>query len=54
LQHIYQDLNAKLRSERQAFTLQLVHNLLPTVLLVIILPTSNSKLVLFFLVAAMT
>jgi len=53
LQRIYQDPNAKPKSEGQASALQLVHNLLPNVLLVIVLLTSSSKSTLFFLVAAM-
>jgi hypothetical protein len=52
LQRIYQDPNAKPWLEGQAFILQLVHNLLAIVLLVIVLPTSSSKLALFFSVAA--
>ena len=54
LQRIYQNPNAKPRSEGQASALQLVHNLSATVLLVVVLPTSSSKSVLFFSVAAMT
>jgi hypothetical protein len=54
LQRIYQDPNAKPRSEGQASALQLVHNPLPKVLLIIVLPTSSSKSALFFSVAAIT
>jgi hypothetical protein len=52
LQRIYKDPNAKPQSEGQAFALQLVHKLSATVPLVMVLPTSSSKLVLFFSVAA--
>jgi hypothetical protein len=52
LQRIYKDPNAKPQSEGQAFALQLVHKLLATVPLVVVLPTSSSKLALFFSVAA--
>jgi hypothetical protein len=54
LQCIYQNPNAKPWSEGQAFALQLVHNPLPTVPLVVVLPTSSGKLALFFSVAAMS
>lgn len=54
LQRIYQDPNAKPRSEGQASALQLVHNPSPKVPLVIVLPTSSGKSALFFSVAAMT
>ena len=54
LQRIYQDPNARPRSEGQASALQLVHNPSPNVPLVIVLPTSSGKLALFFSVAAMT
>jgi len=53
LQRIYQDPNAKPRSEGQAFALQLVHNPSATVPLVVVLPTSSGKSALFFSVAAM-
>ena len=53
LQRIYQDANAKPRSEGQASALQLVHN--PSSRpLIIVLPTSSGKSALFFSVAAMT
>jgi superfamily II DNA helicase RecQ len=54
LQRIYQEPNAKPRSEGQASALQLVHNPSPTVPLVVVLPTSSGKSALFFSVAAMT
>jgi superfamily II DNA helicase RecQ len=54
LQRIYQDPNARPKSEGQASALQLVHNPSPNVPLVIVLPTSSGKLALFFSVAAMT
>jgi hypothetical protein len=54
LQRIYQDPNAKPRSEGQASALQLVHNPSPKVPLVIVLPTSSGKSALFFSVAAMS
>jgi superfamily II DNA helicase RecQ len=53
LQRIYQDPNAKPRSEGQASALQLVHNPSPKVPLIIVLPTSSGKSALFFSVAAM-
>ena len=53
LQHIY-GLNAQLQSEGQAAALALVHNPSLTVPLVVVLPTSSRKSVLFFSVAAMT
>ena len=53
LQCIYQDPNARPRSEGQASALQLVHNPSPRVLLIIVLPTSSGKSTLFLLVAAM-
>jgi superfamily II DNA helicase RecQ len=52
LQRIYQDANAKPRSEGQASALQLVHNPSPKIPLVIVLPTSSGKSALFFSVAA--
>ena len=52
LQRIYQDTNAKPRSEGQASALQLVHNPSPKIPLVIVLPTSSGKSALFFSVAA--
>jgi superfamily II DNA helicase RecQ len=54
LQRIYQDPNARPKSEGQASALQLVHNLSPNVPLVIVLPTSSGMSALFFSVAAMT
>jgi superfamily II DNA or RNA helicase len=54
LQRIYHDVNAKPRSEGQASALELVHGPSPTVPLIIVLPTSSGKSVLFFSVAAMT
>jgi superfamily II DNA helicase RecQ len=54
LQRIYHDPNAKPRSKGQAAALQLVYNPSPNVPLIIVLPTSSSKLALFFSVAAMT
>jgi superfamily II DNA helicase RecQ len=54
LQRIYQDPNARPRSEGQASALQLVHNPSPTVPLIVVLPTSSGKSALFFSVAAMT
>ena len=54
LQRIYQDPNAKPRSEGQASALQLVHNPSPKVPLIIVLPTSSGKSALFFSVAAIT
>ena len=54
LQRIYQDPNARPRSEGQAAALQLVHNPSANVPLVIVLPTSSGKSALFFSVAAMT
>jgi hypothetical protein len=53
LQRIYKDPNAKPQSEGQASALQLVHKLSAIVPLVVVLPTSSSKLALFFSVAAM-
>jgi superfamily II DNA or RNA helicase len=52
LQCIYQDPNAKPKSEGQASALKLVHNPSLKVPLVIVLPTSSGKSALFFLVAA--
>lgn len=54
LQRIYQDPNAKPKSEGQASALRLVHNPSAKVPLVIVLPTSSGKSALFFSVAAMT
>jgi superfamily II DNA helicase RecQ len=54
LQRIYQDPNARPRSEGQASALQLVHNPSAKIPLVIVLPTSSGKSALFFSVAAMS
>jgi superfamily II DNA helicase RecQ len=54
LQRIYQDPNAKPRSEGQASALQLVHNPSASTPLIIVLPTSSGKSALFFSVAAMS
>ena len=54
LQRIYYDPQAQPRSEGQASALQLVYYPSPTQPLVIVLPTSSSKSVLFFSVAAIT
>jgi superfamily II DNA helicase RecQ len=54
LQRIYQDPQAKPRSEGQASALKLVHHASITRPLVIVLPTSSGKSALFFSVAAMT
>lgn len=54
LQRIYNDIQAKPRSEGQASALQLVHHPSPIKPLVIVLPTSSGKSVLIFSVAAMT
>ena len=54
LRRIFQDPNARPRSEGQAAALHLVHHPSSTVPLIVVLPTSSGKSALFFSVAAMT
>jgi superfamily II DNA helicase RecQ len=54
LRRIYHDPKAQPRSEGQAAVLELVYHLLPYIPLIVVLPTSSGKSVLFFSVAAMT
>ncbi len=51
---IYHDINVRPRSEMQALALELVHGLSPTMPLIIILPTSSGKSILFLSIAVMT
>jgi superfamily II DNA or RNA helicase len=54
LRRIYHNPKAQPRSEGQAAALELVHHPSPHIPLIVVLPTSSSKSVLFFSVAAMT
>jgi len=54
LRRIYHSPKAQPRSEGQAAALELVHHPSPHIPLIVVLPTSSGKSVLFFSVAAMT